>query len=140
MSAEENKAIVKRWNEEIWNRRNVDIIDDLADASYVNRVDNSDREGYKRFAAAVLAAFSEGGISVDDVIAEGDKVAIRWTMHSIHTGEYTGIPPTGRSVTISGMSIYRIADGKVVEDWSNYDGLGMMQQLGVIPPMGEDGE
>jgi steroid delta-isomerase-like uncharacterized protein len=140
MSAKENKAIVKRWNEEIWNKGNVDIIDELGAANYINRSNNYDRAAFRQWAVGFRAAFSEGGITIEDMIAEGDKVAVRWTMHGTHTGEFMGISATGKQLTGTGISIYRIANGKIVEDWSNSDELGMMQQLGVIPPMGEGGE
>ena len=136
MSAEENKAIVKRWNDEIWNKRNVDIINELGDVNYISHNTNYDRAAFREWAVGIRAAFSEGGITIEDTIAEGDKVVIRWTMHGTHTGEFMGISVTGKQVTLKGISIYRIANGKIVEDWSNSDDLGMMQQLGVIPPMG----
>ena len=135
MSVEENKAIVKRWNERLW-KGNVDVIDELADDSYVNHTLGGDREGYKQYVISLQGAFSDASITLEDAIAEGDKVVIRWSMQSTHTGEYMGIPATGKRATITGISIYRIAGGKIVEDWSNADFLGFMQQLGVIPPMG----
>ena len=76
----------------------------------------------------------------EDMIAEGDRVVSRWTMRSTHKGEWMGIAPTGKQVMITGISIHRIAGGKIVEDWANADELGMMQQLGAVPPIGESGE
>lgn len=134
MSIEENKAIVRRWNDELF-KGNPDIIDELAAASYVNH-DIGDREAFKRYRAELGAAFSDMSIAIEDTIAEGDKVVSRWTMSWTHTGEFRGISATGKQATFSGMSIHRIEGGKVVEDWSNSDSLGLMQQLGVIPPMG----
>ena len=136
MSVEENKAIAKRWNEEVYNTGNVDVIDELAAANYIQYAQNQDREAYKQGVIKARAAFSDGGITIEDTIAEGDKVVVRWTMHGTHIGEFWGIPPTGKKFTMSGISIYRIEDGKIVEDWANSDTLGMMRQLGVIPPMG----
>ena len=136
MSVEENKAIAKRWNDEIMNRGNVDVIDELAAANYINYASNADREAHKQWATELRAANSDLGITIEDTIAEGDKVVVRWTMHGTHTGEYQGIPPTGKEFTMSGISIYRIQDCKIVEDWSNSDMLGAMRQLGLLPPEG----
>ena len=135
MSLEENKAIAKRWNEVV-NKGNVDVIDELAATNYINRASNADREAHKRWVIGWRAANPDVGITIEDTIAEGDKVVVRWTMHGTHIGEFWGIPPTGKKFTMSGISIYRIEDGKIVEDWANSDTLGMMRQLGVIPPMG----
>jgi predicted ester cyclase len=73
---------------------------------------------------------------VDDLVGEGDKVARRWTLSGTHKSEYQGIPPTNKKIVSSGNNIFRIADYKVAEIWSRYNALGMMQQIGVIPPMG----
>jgi steroid delta-isomerase-like uncharacterized protein len=140
MSVEENKAIVKRWNEELINKGNLDIIDELGDVNYVIHPSGRDRAAFRQSAAEMDASFSESSIAIEDTIAEGDKVAIRWTLRWTHTGEYMGIPATGKQVTITGTSIYRVANGKIVEDWANVDMLGMMQQLGAIPSMGGGGD
>jgi len=134
MSAEENKAIVKRWNEEIWNKENADIINELGDVNYINHANNHDRAAFRQWAVGFRASFSEGGISIEDTIAEGDKVAIRWTMRGTHTGELMGIPATGKQVTGTGISIYRIANGKIVEDWSNSDELAVCRR-DAFPPI-----
>lgn len=136
MSVKENKAIAKRWNEEIFNKGNVDVIDELAAENYVNYAADSDRAGFKQWVIGTKAIFSDTNIAIKDTIAEGNKVVIRWVMGGIQTGKYAGIPPTGQAFTISGISIYRIEDGKIVEDWSNTDMLGLMQQLGAIPSTG----
>jgi steroid delta-isomerase-like uncharacterized protein len=81
------------------------------------------------------AAFPDTRMTIEDEIAEGDKVVIRWTIRGTHKGEYMGIAPTGKEVTVTGISVYRIERGKIVEDWSNNDMLGMLQQLGAIPSL-----
>jgi predicted ester cyclase len=87
-------------------------------------------EGFKLWAGAMLEPFfSDGQVAVNDTIAEEDKVFVRWTWSATHTGEFVGIGPTGRQITVAGNSIHRFADGKFVESWVNYDSLGMMQQL-----------
>jgi len=83
----------------------------------------------------MVAAFTDGGITLEEIVAEGDMVVVRWRMHGTHTGEYMGVPPTGKVITNHGMSMYRIAGGKIVEDWAVMDMLGVMQQLGLVPSM-----
>ncbi|OFW70937.1 MAG: hypothetical protein A2Y55_01360 [Actinobacteria bacterium RBG_16_68_12] len=80
-----------------------------------------------------LAGFPGGGITVDDQIAEGDKVATRWTGRGTHTGEMAGISPTGKEVTVSGLTLSRLENGMVVEEWTTWDTLGMLVQLGAVP-------
>jgi steroid delta-isomerase-like uncharacterized protein len=80
------------------------------------------------------AAFSETRFSIKDLIAEGDKVATRTTLRAVHSGDFQGHPPTGREITLDGHTVERIKDGKIVERWAVYDQLGLMQQLGLVPP------
>ena len=93
-------------------------------------------EGIKEFITGYLAGFPDGRITIDGQLAEGDMVATRWTGRGTHQGELMGIPPTGKQVTVSGITISRVKNGKVVEEWSNWDTLGMLQQLGVVPAPG----
>jgi predicted ester cyclase len=83
-----------------------------------------------------LAASDNINLVIDDLIAEGDKVVKRWTVRCTHTGEFMGVPATGNKVEVTGTTTYRVAGGKFVESWWNTDTLGMMQQMGVIPPLG----
>ena len=133
MSVQENKEIVRRWNEEVLNDGNLDVIDELAAENYVNHTGELDRDAHKQRQAEMTAPFTDGGITLDGIVAEGDIVAIRWRMHGTHTGEYMGVPATGKVITTSGMSMYRIVDGKIVDDWNVFDMLGVMQQLGLVP-------
>jgi predicted ester cyclase len=140
MSLEENKAVVRRWHDEFQNKGNVDVIDELIDAKCVLHIDPQPtdvREHWKQGHATFRAAFSDAHLTNEDMIAEGDKVVTRWTWRVKHTGEWMGIAPTGKQVEITGISIHRIAGGKIVEDWASADELGMMQQLGAIPVPGE---
>jgi steroid delta-isomerase-like uncharacterized protein len=91
------------------------------------------REGIKQFYATLRAAFPDIHFTIEDQIAEGDRVVTRWTARATHTGEYQGIPPTGKQFSLTGIDIDRIANGKVVECWPIADELGVLQQLGVIP-------
>ena len=89
-------------------------------------------EGYKEMVGAFRAAFPDLRVRNEDVIAEGDKVAVRWTARGTHGGALMDIPPTGRQVTLKGVDVLRIERGKIVERWGEFDALGMLQQLGVI--------
>ena len=115
------------------NDGNLDVIDELAAENYVNHTGELDRDAHKQRQAEMMAPFTDGGITLDGIVAEGDIVAIRWRMHGTHTGEYMGVPATGKVITTSGMSMYRIVDGKIVDDWNVFDMLGVMQQLGLVP-------
>lgn len=139
MSVEENKAVMLRIQQECFERGNTDVADELIapDAAYHNPPPGGlppGPEGTKQWAAALRSAFPDYHRTVEDVIAEGDKVVVRATVGGTHRGEIMGIPPTERRVEVSGVDIGRVVDGKLVELWSNYDLLGLMQQLGVIPP------
>jgi steroid delta-isomerase-like uncharacterized protein len=134
---ENAKQIVKRLFEEPWTG-NFDVIDEFVSPDYVGH-DPSEPEptrgpaGMKEFVARYRAAFEGASLTVHDQIAEGDSVATRWTGRGTHTGEIAGIAPTGKDVTVSGLTISRFAGGKVVEEWTTWDTLGMLVQLGAIP-------
>jgi steroid delta-isomerase-like uncharacterized protein len=143
MSTEENKALSRRSGEEIFNGGDLDLAEELYAPDYVLHdpslpKDLHGPEGLKQYAAMTRAAFPDARVTVEDQVAEGDKVVDRWTATGTHTGEFLGIPPTNRRFEISGITISRFPGGKIVEDWYQGDDLGMMQQLGVIPY--EDGE
>jgi steroid delta-isomerase-like uncharacterized protein len=140
MSVGENKEVVKRWHDELWNKGNVAVVDELIDANCVYHIDPQPtdvREYWRQGVATFRAAFSDAHITNEDMVAEGDKVVTRWTWRMKHTGEWMGIAATGKQLELKGISIHRIVDGKIVEDWAVGDELGMMRQLGVIPPLGE---
>lgn len=140
MPTEENKAIARRWGEEVWGKGNLAAVDELYATNFVFNWAppgvGPDLEGYKQTVTMFFAAFADIQASSEDMVAEGDKVAVRWTWRCTHKGEYMGIAPTGKQVTLTGIGIVRIAGGKIVEEWGEMDNLGMMQQLGVIPPPG----
>jgi len=143
MSAEENKTIVRRSVDEFWNTGNLAAIGEIFATSYVGHdpsgLHAGDFETFKQSAMAIFTGFPDLHIAIEDMVAEEDKVVKRWTGRGTQKGEFMGIPPTGNQITVTGIDIYRIAGGKIEECWSNSDALGMMQQLGVIPPMGEGG-
>lgn len=139
MSLEDNKELVRRLCD-VFNTGNLNVIDEVATEDFVlhhaTDRDITPREMYKQTFLMSRNAFPDMHLVIDDIFAEGAKVACRWTLSGTHKGEYQGIPPTNNKVVVSGNNIFRIANGKVAEIWSRSNTLGMMQQLGVIPPMG----
>jgi len=141
---EANKAIVQRMIEEVMNQQNLDVIDELFAADYLMHdpawpTEVKGPEGFKQWTGMMLDPyFSDSRITIEDMIAEGDKVAVRWTWSGTHTGEFMGIPPTGRQIAITGISIHCFADGEFVESWVSYDSQGMMQQITGPLPFPED--
>jgi predicted ester cyclase len=144
VSTEENKALVRRFVDEVQSAGNTDAIDEICSPEFVNYSAPpgvpSNREGVKLLTSMFRQAFPDSYFIVEDMMTEGDKVATRKTFHGIHQDEFMGIPPTGRRVSMGLIDIVRIADGRVVEHWSMGDNLDMMQQLGVIPQQGENVE
>ena len=136
MDAEANKAQKRRYIE-AFNAQDLDMIDELFDPHYVLHVPGSrDLEGpeaLKQMVAESLATLSEPVLTVDDMVAERNKVATRWTMTAIHSGDFMGVPPTDQRITMQGMIIDRFVDGKVVEGWDSFDMYGVMKQMGAIP-------
>ena len=137
MSTEENKAIIRRMTEEFYNQGNIESADQFFADTYVHHDPASpqvrDRDGLKETVRAFCAGCPDLHITIDDLVAEGDMVAKRWTYHATHTNDLGGMPPTGKRITMSGLELFRLANGKITECWLGYDNLSMMQQLGVIP-------
>ena len=140
MSAEDNKALVRRFVDEVQSTGNIDLIDEVCSPGFVNHSAPpgipADREGIKILTAMFGGAFPDSHFTIEDMVAEGDKVVTRKTFHGTHEGEFMGMPPSGRAVSMGLIDIVRISDGRVVEHWSMGDSLGLMQQLGVIPQPG----
>jgi predicted ester cyclase len=138
MSLEENKVIANRWTEEIWNQANMAAIDELCTPhftfNYAPPGMPPNRESYKKTVAMFHNAFHNMHLTNELVIAEGNNVAVRWSGRSTHKGEFMGVAPTGKEVTMTGNSLARIEAGKFVEEWTEMDMVGMMQQIGAIPP------
>jgi steroid delta-isomerase-like uncharacterized protein len=137
----ENKAIVRRLYEEVWNKRRVELVDELMSPSHAmhdNHLPDSGvgPEAYKRNVARFVTSFPDLRFNVEDMLAENDKVAVGWTISGTHKGEFRGISPTGKKVSIEGITIHHIADGKIMDSYANADYLGLMQQLGVAPAFG----
>jgi predicted ester cyclase len=137
MSIEENKALILRFFKEIDARRDVSVIDEFISPEFIDHSPSpgmpADIEGQRQAFLHFLQATPDGYHAVEDILAEGDKVTVRVRAWGTQTGELFGIPPTGRRMETTGIAIYRIAEGKIVEHWNEVDMLGSMQQLGAIP-------
>ena len=143
-STEANKALARRVTDEVWNQGNTAAINDLFTATAVTHgrtasEDIQGSEGFKQYVTRLRTAFPDLHLTVEDQIAEGDRVANRFTMHGTQKGEMqmgpsSTIPSTGKEVTITGIVINRIENGKIAETWVNVDDLGRLQQLGLFPP------
>ena len=135
MSAEQNKAVLRQAYDAI-NRNDLDALDEIVASDIADHDPAPGQgpglEGVKGYFSSLHAAFPDVHMDVEDMIAEGDKVVARVSVGGTHQGEFMGIAPTGNRVTITGIDILRISDGKVVEHWGRFDDLGMMQQLGVM--------
>ena len=135
--SEANKALVRRWLAEM-DKRNLHIVDELVAVDYIDHNPPipdlaPGREGVKQANALLLTAFLDATHTIEDQIAEGDKVVTRMAVRSTFVGEYLGIPPNGKQITAEGIMIHRIAGGQLVEHWAMADNLRLFQQLGVIP-------
>ncbi len=139
--SEESKALIQRFVEEAFNKGNVDVANEVYASTFIAH-DPTIPEGQgspeqvKQFVNTYLSAFPDGHTTVEDLISDGEKVAYRWTFRGTHQGELMGIPPTGKQVTVTGITINRVSRGKLEEQWNNFDQLGMLQQLGVAPAPG----
>ena len=137
MSTEENKAVVRRFFEELLSTDNFSVADEILAPDFrfyfAGSPEPMNPERYKAFLVMRRAAFPDRRFTVEDMVAEGDKVSARFTMRGTHEGEFRGMAPTGKLVTLTGIDMIRLREGKMVEDRVEVGQLGMMQQLGVIP-------
>lgn len=137
MPAEESRAVIRRAYEEIWNQRNVEVVDEIVAEDFLNYAAPSDRQrgrqGLKDVVRMFESAFPDFRYEVEDVIAEGEKVVVRDVFRGTHEGDFLGIPATGNRVTMEAIHIYRLSGGRLAEHWVARDDLGMMRQLGAIP-------
>ena len=142
MSTEDNKALVHRFYEEVINRGNMAVVDELTSPNYVGHDPGFPQpirgpEGLKQYFLVLRTAFPDLHLTIEDMVAEGETVVTRQTSRGTHQGDLMGMPPTGQQMMVTGMAIHRLADGKFVESWINADNLGLLQQLGVIPAPGQ---
>jgi steroid delta-isomerase-like uncharacterized protein len=136
-SVEDSKRLYRRWFEDVVSGGDLALADELLGPGYGLHFPGTpeplDREAHKALVMMFRTAFPDWVETVEDVIAEGDKVVIRVTGRGTHEGEFQGIPPTGAQVTATGVGIGRIQDGRIAEAWAAYDALGLMRQLGAVP-------
>jgi steroid delta-isomerase-like uncharacterized protein len=137
MSSEANKAAINRLVDGFWNGGNAEVMKELFAPGFVNHSpaagSTPDKTGLIQTNVMVRSAFSDSDLKVEEMIADGDKIAWRWSFRGTNTASFAGIPATGKQVEFTGMSIDRFADGQIVERWAEIDFLGMLQQLGAIP-------
>jgi steroid delta-isomerase-like uncharacterized protein len=138
MSTEENKAIVRRLNDEVWTEGRLEVIDELIADDFVTTVVGAPEQirgpqGFREFVAMYRKAFPDLRITVDEQIAEGETVVTRWTATGTNEGELMGMPASGKQATTAGININRVAGGKLVEGWGLFDQLGLLQQIGAVP-------
>jgi predicted ester cyclase len=138
MSTEVNKAVIRRLFEEVFNRGDVEVIDEIVAEEVIGHDATSEepkrgRASVKQVAILFRTAFPGAQYPLADVIAEDDKVVARWGLQGIHQAEFMDVAPTQRAVKVTGIVIYRLAEQKIVEYWGNFDTLGLMRQLGALP-------
>ena len=138
----DNKALVRRLYEEVWNKRKLELINEIISPSHALQAPNVagsavGPEAYKRQVLRFLEGYPDLHWTIEDTIAEEDKVVACWTISGTQKGEYLGIPATNKKVSVDGITIHHIANGKIMDSYSNWDALGMMQQLGVVPALGQ---
>ena len=131
MSLEKNKALARRYQEEVWGKGDLALIDELLAPDFIDHSLPAGMDpsfaGAKRAVKGALDAFPDGQWTVEDLIAEGEKVTIRWKMQATHEHEFRGIAPGGKPVTVAGITILRIVGGKIVERWVNWDSMALRQ-------------
>ena len=140
--SEQNKTAVRRLFDELWNKGNLPVADELIAPTYTHHDASTPDvgrgpEGEKKRVTHYRNAFPDMRLTIEEIIAEDETVIARWSCRGQHNGELNGIAPTGKQVAITGVTISRFANGKVVEGFVNWDALGLMQQLGVVPELGK---
>lgn len=134
--SEQNKMLMRRAIEEVWNGGNHDLLEEMVARDFVIHAPQAEihgPEGTRQYLTMLREAFPDIHFTIEDQFADGDKVLTRWTAHGTHRGEFQGIPPTNKRVTLTGTDIDRFTDGKVVECWTSTDDLGLLQQLNAVP-------
>jgi steroid delta-isomerase-like uncharacterized protein len=138
MAVEENIQLLRRWFQEVWNEGNAQTIHDLLapDAVAIGQSRKIMRgpAAFEGFYKSLRASFPDIHVDVEDAFGSGDKVAVRWVATMTHRGDGMGIPATGKSVRVTGITIARFLNGQVIEGWDNWDQLGMLEQIGVYSP------
>lgn len=138
------KALIQRFTEEIHHQGHLDKIEEFVAPNYIRHTSHTVGEGrdfhgpagFRQAIAVFRSGFPDAHFTLEDILVDGDKVVVRWTCQGTHQGVFRGIAPTGKRVKFTGIAIYRITDGKIVERWAEEDGLSLFEQLGGLPPRG----
>ncbi len=140
MSAEETKAVAQRWMDEVWQKVNTSAMDEILASNFTFNYAplgvKPDREAYKQGVSDMHAGFPDIQFTTEDMVVERDKAVVHWKGRGTHKGQFFGIAPTGKQATPEGISIIRVAGGKIVEEVGYMNMMELMQELGVIPPSG----
>ena len=137
--SEANKALVRRWFDEVWNQGREETIDELFAANGVahglgdTEIDLFGPNGFKPFFRNLRSSFPDIRMTIEDLVAESDKVGVRLRVEGTHRGAELGVPPTGRRITLAGIILVRISGGQIVEGWNSWDQLGLLRQIGALP-------
>ena len=134
--SELNKTLARRWFEDLFSRGNLDAANEILSADFVDHLPREEERGIeelKQYVSSYRTAFPDIQDSVEDIVAEADKVVVRWRSRGTHQGEFLGVAPTGRHVTFTGMRLFRIAENKIAESWVNIDERGLQEQLSTAP-------
>jgi steroid delta-isomerase-like uncharacterized protein len=144
MSATANKEIVlQKWYQQLWDNWNIGVADELFTDDYRLHLPGSlvaiDRDGAKQVVQMFSTAFPNLQHTINEMIAEGNVVAARWTVHGTHRGDFQGIAPTGNDVTVAGMTVHHLSDGKIAETWLTFDTMELLQQIDAVPRLAQAG-
>jgi steroid delta-isomerase-like uncharacterized protein len=133
--SEQNKTLARRWFEDLFSRGDLDTANQILSAEFVDHLPREEERGIeelKHYVSSYRTAFPDIQDSVEEIVAEGDKVVVRWSSRGTHQGEFMGVAPTGRDVAFTGMRLFRIAENKIAESWVNLDERGLQEQLGAL--------
>ncbi len=141
MSAD-NRSVVRRLYEEVWNKRRLEVVNEIISPSHALHDANVSGsaigpEAYKRVVTRWVTAFPDLRFTIEDTVCEKDKLVVSWNISGTHKGEYLGIAPTNKKISVDGITINHIASGKIMDSYASWDALGMMQQLGAVPAFGQ---
>ena len=134
--SEQNKKLARRWFEDLFSRGDLDAANEILSAEFVDHLPHEEERGIeelKNYVSIYRTAFPDIQDKVEDIVAEGDKVVVRWMSRGTHQGEFMGVAPTGRHVTFTGMRLFRFAENQIAESWVNIDERGLQEQLGAVP-------
>jgi len=137
MNATDTRDLIRRYVEDVWNRGDLAALEALTVPAFAYRLGGQparDREALAQFIRGTHVAFPDWRVEILDLIVEDNRAAVRWSGQVTHLGPFRGVPPTGRRITVSGINVYEVSEGRIAVEWEQTDSLGMLQQLGVLPP------